>query len=106
MFSFQVRYTTCYLQANHLPYSLNFCRYPDDVILKLPIRMLNEKQKYRRGQLKNNMRQAALHEWEKGKEPGAVQGKKQEVMPGIPQKEKEVGPLFYYFLLLYVVRFK
>ena len=35
----------------------------------------------------------------KGKEPGAVQGEKQEVMPGIPQKEKESGlyfTIFYY----------
>ena len=33
----------------------------------------------------------------KGKEPGAVQGEKQEVMLGIPQKEKEVGLYFTIF---------
>ena len=35
----------------------------------------------------------------KGKEPRAVQGEKQEVMPGIPQKEKEVQV----FILLFFV---
>ena len=84
------------LQANHLPYSLIFCRYPDDVTLKLSIRMLNEKQKYRRGQLKTNMRQAAMREQEKEKNPEQYREKNKKSCQEYHKRKKK-----WVFILLF-----
>ena len=97
-----------HLQVNHLlyPLNLNFCRYPDDVILELLIRMLKEKQKFWRCQLKINMWQAALCEQEKEKNPEQYRERNKKSCQEYCTKWKRGESLFYYFLLLYVVHFK
>ena len=62
--------------------------------------MLNEKQKYWRGQLKNNMRQAAMRQWEKEKNPEQYSEKNKKSCQEYSKKKKRRVFILLFFVTL------